>query len=322
MNPIVTIENLQKRFCKGTICVANKINFSIEQGEIFTILGRSGSGKTTLLRMLAGLENPDSGTICIDDAIVFDAKTNLPPNQRGIAIVFQNYALLPHFTIEQNIAFGSDESKEECLHVMQKTKIEAISSKYPHEISGGQQQRVALARAILGKPKILLLDEPLSNIDTELRTILRNELKEMIKLFGITALFITHDKEDAFFLSDKIAIMDSGDILQIGTPKEIYNHPNSLYCANFLGKINHLPRPLINELAISEKEAYCRLDAITLGASFTRKATIKEITFYGNFYEITLLYEGFEVMAYSFDASLSEGNEIGFEIDKEKLIYL
>lgn len=314
MKPIVSIENLHKRFCKGSVCVANDISFFINEGEIFTILGRSGSGKTTLLRMLSGLENPDSGTICIGDKVVYDAKTNLPPNQREIAIVFQNYALLPHLSIAQNIAFGSKASQEELLHVMQKTKIDALASKYPHEISGGQQQRVALARAILDKPKILLLDEPLSNIDTELRAILRAELKEMIKLFGITALFITHDKEDAFYLSDCIAIMDGGDILQIGTPKEIYNHPNSLYCANFLGKINALPQSL------GLNVAYCRLDALRLSPDFTRKARIKEIIFYGNFYEIILDFEGAMLSAYSFDGTLREGDVIGFEVDESKLI--
>lgn len=316
MKPIVSIENLHKRFCKGSVCVANDISFSINEGEIFTILGRSGSGKTTLLRMLSGLENPDSGTICIGDKVVYDAKTNLPPNQREIAIVFQNYALLPHLSIAQNISFGSKASQQELLHVMQKTKIETLASKYPHEISGGQQQRVALARAILDKPKILLLDEPLSNIDTELRAILRSELKEMIKLFGITALFITHDKEDAFYLSDRIAIMDGGDLLQIGTPKEIYNHPNSLYCANFLGKINALPQ----RFWLNEKEAYCRLDAVHLGSGFQHKALIKEIVFYGNFYEITLAFEGGTLIAYSFDSTLNEGDLIDFEIDTSKIL--
>jgi len=314
MKPIVSIENLHKRFCKGSVCVANDISFSINEGEIFTILGRSGSGKTTLLRMLSGLEAPDSGTICIGDKVVYDAKTNLSPNQREIAIVFQNYALLPHLSIAQNIAFGSKASQEELLHVMEKTKIETLSSKYPHEISGGQQQRVALARAILDKPKILLLDEPLSNIDTELRAILRSELKEMIKLFGITALFITHDKEDAFYLSDRIAIMDGGELLQIGTPKEIYNHPNSLYCANFLGKINAVPQSL------GLGTVYCRLDALRLSPDFTRKARIKEIVFYGNFYEIILDFEGVTLSAYSFDTTLREGDVIGFEVDENKLI--
>ncbi|AFL69651.1 ABC transporter ATP-binding protein [Sulfurospirillum barnesii] len=317
MKPIVSIENLHKRFCKGNVCVANEVSFSIQEGEIFTILGRSGSGKTTLLRMLSGLETPDSGTICIGDKVVFDAKTNVPPNQREIAIVFQNYALLPHLNIAQNIAFGSKADQKELLHVMQKTKIETLSSKYPHEISGGQQQRVALARAILDKPKILLLDEPLSNIDTELRAILRAELKEMIKRFGITALFITHDKEDAFFLSDRIAIMEGGDILQIGSPKEVYNHPNSLQCAHFLGKMNVLPQ----SLHVGEKEFYCRLDAVHLGGHLKHKAFIKEIVFYGNFYEISLDVEGELLMAYSFDDSLNVGQSIGFEIDKNKLMY-
>jgi len=266
--------------------------------------------------MLSGLETPDSGKISIGDKVVFDAKVNLAPNQREIAIVFQNYALLPHLNIAQNIAFGSNASKQELLEVMQKTKIEALSTKYPHEISGGQQQRVALARAILDKPKILLLDEPLSNIDTELRAILRAELKEMIKLFGITALFITHDKEDAFYLSDRIAIMDGGDILQMGTPKEIYNHPSSLYCANFLGKINTLPKCL----SLGEKEVYCRLDAVRLDSNFEHKARICEIVFYGNFYEITLEFENETLMAYSFDDSLNVGDTIGFEIDKSRLI--
>ena len=317
MKPIVSVEQLHKHFCKKSICVANELSFSIQEGEIFTILGRSGSGKTTLLRMISGFEAPDSGTIRIDDRVVFDAKTNLPPSQREIAIVFQNYALLPHLTIAQNIAFGSQAHGDEVVSVMQKTKIETLASKYPHEISGGQQQRVALARAILDKPKILLLDEPLSNIDTELRAILRGELKEMIRLFGITALFITHDKEDAFYLSDRIAIMDGGDILQIGTPKEVYNHPNSLYCAHFLGKMNVLPNHHTQAQAVS----YCRLDAVRLGAHFEKKALIREIVFYGNFYEITLSCEDEALlMAYSFDDTLQKGDTIGYEIDESKVI--
>jgi len=320
MKPIVTIQNLQKTFCKGNICVANHINLDIKEGEIFTILGRSGSGKTTFLRMIAGLETPDSGEIYIGDKVVFNAKTNLPPNQREIAIVFQNYALLPHLTIKQNITFGSNPNNSDLNEVITTTKIESILEKFPHEISGGQQQRVALARAILNKPKILLLDEPLSNIDTELRSFLRIELKEMIKAFGITALFITHDKEDAFFLSDRIAIMDGGHILQIGTPQAIYHHPNSLYCANFLGKINHLPESLLLKWCITPRESYCRLDAILLSKDFPHKAMITDIVFYGNFYEIFLDFEGFELIAHSFDSSLHVNDMIGVEIDTAKVI--
>jgi len=320
MKPIVTIHNLQKTFCKGNICVANHLNITINEGEIFTVLGRSGSGKTTFLRMLAGLESPDSGEIYIGDKVVFDSHTNLAPNQRDIAIVFQNYALLPHLTIKQNITFGSSPHISDLNEVITTTKIDAILEKFPHEISGGQQQRVALARAILNKPKILLLDEPLSNIDTELRALLRIELKEMIKAFGITALFITHDKEDAFFLSDKIAIMDGGNVLQIGTPKEIYHHPNSLYCAKFLGKINYLPEPLLRTFGLNQKESYCRLDAMLLGNDFVHKAMITDIVFYGNFYEIFLDFEGFELIAHSFDNSLHVNDMVGIQIDATKLI--
>lgn len=240
MKKIVDIKNLRKVFCKGNICVANDINLFINEGEIFTILGKSGSGKTTFLRMIAGLETPDSGNIIIDNKEVFSKNTNLQPKDRGIAVVFQNYALLPHLSIASNITFGSDASKADLEEVLEKTKLKGQENKFPHELSGGQQQRVALARAIITKPKILLLDEPLSNIDTELRSHLRVELKEMIKLFGITALFITHDKEDAFYLSDRIAIMHEGDILQIGIAKDIYHHPADLYCANFLGKMTKI----------------------------------------------------------------------------------
>jgi len=188
MNEIVQTKNLHKIFCKGNICVANKIDLSINEGEIFTILGKSGSGKTTFLRMIAGLETPDDGEIFIDNKLVFSKNTNLEPKQREVAVVFQNYALLPHLTIASNITFGSDASKEILEEVLEKTKLKGQENKFPHELSGGQQQRVALARAIINKPKILLLDEPLSNVDTELRTHLRVELKEMIKAFNITAL--------------------------------------------------------------------------------------------------------------------------------------
>ncbi|MDY0051952.1 MAG: ABC transporter ATP-binding protein, partial [Aliarcobacter sp.] len=240
MNQIVQIKNLQKVFPKGNICIAKNINLDIKEGEIFTILGKSGSGKTTFLRMIAGLETPDDGEISIDNNIVFSKNKNLEPKNRKVAVVFQNYALLPHLSIASNITFGSDASKQDLENVLEKTKLKGQENKLPHELSGGQQQRVALARAIINKPKILLLDEPLSNIDTELRAHLRAELKEMIKAFRITALFITHDKEDAFYLSDRIAIMAGGNILQVGTAKDIYHHPNDLYCANFLGKMTQI----------------------------------------------------------------------------------
>ena len=302
MKKIVDIKNLRKVFCKGNICVANDINLFINEGEIFTILGKSGSGKTTFLRMIAGLETPDNGTIFIDNKEVFSKNTNLQPKDRGIAVVFQNYALLPHLSIASNITFGSDASKTDLEEVLEKTKLKGQENKFPHELSGGQQQRVALARAIITKPKILLLDEPLSNIDTELRAHLRVELKEMIKSFGITALFITHDKEDAFYLSDRIAIMHGGDILQVGVAKDIYHHPADLYCANFLGKMTQL-----------DINTYIRPEHIEICSDGIFEGKIIEINFYGSFYEIILDTKKNKLLLHSYDDLLYLGQDVKFK---------
>ena len=310
MKEIVQIKNLKKIFCKGNVCVANNISLSINEGEIFTVLGKSGSGKTTFLRMIAGLEKPDSGEITIDDKLVFDKNTNLEPKDRKVAVVFQNYALLPHLSIASNIMFGSDATKEELEEVLEKTKLKGQENKLPHELSGGQQQRVALARAIINKPKILLLDEPLSNIDAELRVILRTELKEMIKAFNITALFITHDKEDAFYLSDRIAIMHGGEILQVGTAKEIYHNPVNLYCANFLGKITQI-----------DDNKYIRPEHIEICEDSYIKATIKDIIFYGSFYEIVAILENKkEILIHSFDDDLQIGQNINLKLNSQILV--
>ena len=308
MKEIVQIKNLQKAFCKGNICIAKNINLSIKEGEIFTILGKSGSGKTTFLRMIAGLETPDKGEIIIDRNIVFSNIVNLQANNREVAVVFQNYALLPHLTIASNIMFGSNASKNDLEKVLEQTKLKGQENKLPHELSGGQQQRVALARAIINKPKILLLDEPLSNIDTELRSHLRAELKEMIKAFNITALFITHDKEDAFYLLDRIAIMHGGDILQIGSAKEIYHHPADLYCANFLGKMIQI-----------ENNNYIRPEHIEICLDGNFEGIIKEIIFYGSFYEVTVITSGKELLVHSFNDYLEIGQKIRYKFNGQIL---
>jgi ABC-type Fe3+/spermidine/putrescine transport system ATPase subunit len=260
--------------------------------------------------MIAGLETPDNGTIFIDNKEVFSKNTNLQPKDRGIAVVFQNYALLPHLSIASNITFGSDASKADLEEVLEKTKLKGQENKFPHELSGGQQQRVALARAIITKPKILLLDEPLSNIDTELRVHLRAELKEMIKSFGITALFITHDKEDAFYLSDRIAIMHGGDILQVGVAKDIYHHPADLYCANFLGKMSKI-----------SQNNYIRPEHITICSNGKYDATIKSIVFYGSFYEIIIQTQNEDLLVHSFDNNLKVNQNIKYNFNGEILTF-
>ena len=308
MNKIVQIKNLQKVFSKGNICISKDISLDIYQGEIFTILGKSGSGKTTFLRMISGLENPDDGEIIIDDNIVYSKNVNIQAKNRQVAVVFQNYALLPHLSIASNITFGSSTSKAQLEDVLEKTKLKGQENKFPHELSGGQQQRVALARAIINKPKILLLDEPLSNIDTELRAHLRSELKEMIKAFGITALFITHDKEDAFYLSDRIAIMNDGNILQTGTSKDIYHHPIDLYCANFLGKMTQL-----------SSNTYIRPEHIEISKDGQFDAVIKSIVFYGSFYEIVIISKNKELLVHSFDDTLKTRQMIKYKFTGEIL---
>ena len=308
MNKIVQIKNLQKVFSKGNICISKDISLDIYQGEIFTILGKSGSGKTTFLRMISGLEDPDDGEIIIDDNIVYSKNVNIQAKNRQVAVVFQNYALLPHLSIASNITFGSSTSKAQLEDVLEKTKLKGQENKLPHELSGGQQQRVALARAIINKPKILLLDEPLSNIDTELRAHLRSELKEMIKAFGITALFITHDKEDAFYLSDRIAIMNDGNILQTGTSKDIYHHPIDLYCANFLGKMTQL-----------SSNTYIRPEHIEISKDGQFDAVIKSIVFYGSFYEIVIISKNKELLVHSFDDTLKTRQMIKYKFTGEIL---
>lgn len=310
MNEIVQIKNLQKVFCKGNICIAENISLSINEGEIFTILGKSGSGKTTFLRMIAGLETPDGGEIIIDNKTVFSKDTDLQPKDRKVAVVFQNYALLPHLSIASNILFGSSATNKDLEEVLEKTKLKGQENKFPHELSGGQQQRVALARAIINKPKILLLDEPLSNVDTELRAHLRSELKEMIKTFNITALFITHDKEDAFYLSDRIGIMHMGNILQTGTAKHIYHHPVDLYCANFLGKMTQIG-----------ENTYTRPEHIKICTDGEFEGIIKEIVFYGSFYEIILSTKNRELLVHNYDDSLEIGQKVNFKFIEQILTF-
>ncbi|MCG3717331.1 ABC transporter ATP-binding protein, partial [Aliarcobacter butzleri] len=198
--------------------------------------------------------------------------------------------------------------KEDLEEILKKTKLKGQENKFPHELSGGQQQRVALARALINKAKILLLDEPLSNIDTELRTHLRAELKEMIKAFNITAIFITHDKEDAFYLSDRIAIIYGGDILQVGTSKEIYNNPVDLYCANFLGKITKI-----------DENSYIRPESIKISPDGKVEGLIKNIIFYGSFYEITVLADEKHFILHSFDDTLEIGQKVNLSFENKIL---
>jgi len=243
----VSLRNITKRF--GKVVAADHITLDIEDGEFFTFLGPSGCGKTTTLRLIAGLEIPDEGRILFDDIDV----TDLPSYKRGVGMVFQNYALWPHMTVFDNIAYGlkirktpMTEIKARVREVLELVRLEGLADRYPHQLSGGQQQRVALARALVIEPKLLLLDEPLSNLDAKLRIEMREELKDLQKRLGITTIYVTHDQEEAMVLSDRIAIMSNGRVEQIGTPHEVYRKPSNLFVATFIGRSSVLKGEVVS----------------------------------------------------------------------------
>ncbi|KOY83833.1 ABC transporter ATP-binding protein [Lysinibacillus macroides] len=235
----VKIENVSKQF--GQVYGVKNLNLDIKAGEFFTFLGPSGCGKTTTLRMIAGFYYPTNGHILFDEQDV----TRLPPNKRNIGMVFQNYALFPHMTVDENIAFGLQVrkfSKAEIQHKVDRIRGQVHLATYGkrkiNELSGGQQQRVALARALVIEPDILLLDEPLSNLDAKLREETRVEIKRIQSELGITTIYVTHDQMEAMAMSDRIMVMENGDIKQIGTPQEIYHRPINRFVANFIGETN------------------------------------------------------------------------------------
>lgn len=235
----VRIENVSKQF--GQVYGVKDLNLEIKAGEFFTFLGPSGCGKTTTLRMLAGFYYPTKGKILFDERDV----TRLQPNKRNIGMVFQNYALFPHMTVDENIAFGLQVrkfSKAEIQHKVDRIRgqvhLAAYGNRKINELSGGQQQRVALARALVIEPDILLLDEPLSNLDAKLREETRIEIKRIQSELGVTTIYVTHDQMEAMSMSDRIMVMENGYIKQIGTPQEIYHQPKDRFVANFIGETN------------------------------------------------------------------------------------
>ncbi len=233
----ITLEKLTKRF--GEVVAVDHVSLSIDDGLFFALLGPSGCGKTTTLRLIAGFEMPTEGRIYFDGADI----TDIPPFKRETGMVFQNYALWPHMTVEENIAYGlkirklpRDEIKKRVKEVLKLVKLEGFEKRYPSQLSGGQQQRIALARAIAVRPKTLLLDEPLSNLDAKLRIETRAELRRIQRELGITTIYVTHDQEEAMSISDKIAVMHQGKIMQVGTPQEIYQRPRNTFVADFIGQ--------------------------------------------------------------------------------------
>lgn len=238
-SPMLEIRNVTKRF--GQLSAVKNVSLSISKGEIFALLGGSGCGKTTLLRMMSGFETPSEGAILIDGEDV----SKVPPYQRPVNMMFQSYALFPHLTVEQNVAFGLKQDKLPKAEIQ--TQVEAMlklvhmteyAKRKPHQLSGGQRQRVALARSLAKKPKVLLLDEPMGALDKKLRSQMQLELVDIIESVGVTCVMVTHDQEEAMTMANRVSIMHLGEIMQVGSPSEIYEFPNSRHTAEFIGSVN------------------------------------------------------------------------------------
>jgi iron(III) transport system ATP-binding protein len=250
---------------EGEVTAVDNVSLDIEKGELVTLLGPSGCGKTTNLRMIAGFEFPSDGEIHLDGNNVSD----LPPHKRGMSMVFQSYAIFPHLSVYENVAYGlkaqrlpKNEIEERVPKTLDLVELSGFEKRAPHQLSGGQQQRVALARALIMEPKVLLMDEPLSNLDAKLREQMRGEIRRIQKVLGITSVYVTHDQVEAMTISDRVVVMNKGRIDQVGTPTEIYRHPQSQFVADFIGRANFVT-------GIVQAQRDGQLDVDFLGHSMT-----------------------------------------------------
>ena len=257
----ISCSNLTKSY--GHVAAVDGLDLEVDPGSITALVGPSGCGKTTTLRLLAGFERPDSGTINASGRVFADAKRFVPPEDRRIGVVFQEYALFPHHDVAGNISYalGRRPDRARVAEVLALVGLEDIANRTVHELSGGQQQRVALARALAPSPQVVLLDEPFSNLDASLRDRLRQEVVEILRDTGVTAIFVTHDQEEALSVADSVAVMNAGKIEQVGSPEEVYSRPASRWVAEFIGEIEVL------EGQVRDGRAECELGSVPAGGS-------------------------------------------------------
>lgn len=278
----IRLKEVTKKF--GNVIAVNKLNLQIEQGECFSFLGPSGCGKTTTLRMIAGFEDLDEGELYVDDVIYSSSITKkyIPPEQRDFGMVFQAFAVWPHLSVWDNVAFPLKIKKLSRIEIQKRVKValqatglEKEAILFPSKLSGGQQQRIALARAVAINPKLMLLDEPLSNLDPHLREEMRFEIKELQNKFGFTVIYVTHDQAEAMALSDRILVMDNGVIQQIDTPLEVYNNPKNSFVFSFIGLSNFIPVDRVNEnLYIADKKFKIKIIADNMPTEYEEQYTL------------------------------------------------
>ncbi|MCA1060564.1 ABC transporter ATP-binding protein [Rossellomorea aquimaris] len=322
----IKLNQIQKSFEGQT--VIQHMNLEIEKGELVTFLGPSGCGKSTLLRMIAGLVSPEEGSILIDGRDV----TNVPPKDRGVGMVFQSYALFPNMNVYDNVAFGlkmkkmeKDEIHEKVMSIIELVGLTGKEKAFPHELSGGQQQRVALARSVVVEPKVLLLDEPLSALDAQIRKNLQKLLRSIQQRLGITMILVTHDQEEAMVVSDRIVLLNKGEMVQSGHPYDIYMNPTTEFAARFIGHYNVLeaseldallgPVELLgSKLYAIRPEAFQRMDS---GQSFAVKAVVKDVAVLGSIVRYTL-----ESNSVTFSADLLQQRAAELHRDSEVNLYI
>ena len=322
---IVSIKGLSRSF--GDVRAVAGVDLDIYEGEFITLLGPSGSGKTTVLRMIAGFEKPDSGTIDLAGKDV----SQLPPYERDVNTVFQDYALFPHMNVISNIEYGlkvKGVAKEECsaraLEALKQVRLEGYGERKPSQLSGGQRQRVALARALVQEPDILLLDEPLSNLDAKLRVKVREDIRELQRRLGITTVIVTHDQDEALSISDRIAVMNEGRIEQFSTPQELYDAPQTEYVANFIGSLNRVTGSFENGaisagsdvIGMRPEDVFFSKNQIPGSVA----ATVTLVVPRGHFYEVYLKRNDAELRAFV-SSEVPKAGDLGFTNITKALIY-
>src|SRR6266508_310497 len=283
---LVHLEHVTKRFGADRPPATDGLSFTVESGRILALLGPSGCGKTTTLRLIAGFETPDQGRFAIAGQTVADADRGIhvEPEARGVGVVFQDYALFPHLTIVQNVGFGLEgtsrsERRARVAQVLDLVGLTDFAGRYPHELSGGQQQRVAVARALAPAPTLILLDEPFSNLDADLRAQMRDEVEKILRATGTTAIFVTHDQEEAFTIADQVGVLDQGRLEQVGAPEVIYHNPATPFVAEFVGAADFLPGLVSREGIVTEIGVFGNLNGRALGSRVRVMIRPDDVTF-------------------------------------------
>lgn len=308
--------NVSKNF--GEVAAVQDFSLSVNEGELITLLGPSGCGKTTALRIAAGFEKEDSGAILLGSHDI----SNLPSYKRQMGMVFQSYSLFPHLTIRDNVAFGlrmqgvrRGTREKRAERVLELVRLPDLGHRMPHQLSGGQQQRAALARALAAEPKVLLLDEPLSALDAQIRVEVRDEIRRLNRDIGVTTLFVTHDQDEALSISDRICVMNGGKIEQVGTPREIYDSPRNSFIAHFVGTMNMLPA--------DEGDIFVRPEQLILTTDFSAthwNGHVSDIAFVGAFMRVTIDVTGSNKSVVALVASseiavdLAIGDRVGMDV--------